>query len=70
MNDLLKVMKLDNSRGHILFQNTPAMLFPLEYPASETKGKANGGERPRAKKEILIFHKSKGTAELRDRTGF
>lgn len=49
MNDLLKVMKLDNSRGHILFQNTPAMLFPLEYPASETKGKANGGRTPKGK---------------------
>lgn len=61
MNDLLKVMNLDISRGHKLFQNTPAMLFPSEHPASDTNGKNQmRRECSRAKKEILIFHKSKG----------
>lgn len=61
MNDLLKFMKLDSNRGHILFQNTTAMLFPSEYTALETNGKSQMGRKClRAKKEILILHKVRG----------
>jgi hypothetical protein len=64
-------MRLDSSRGHTLSQNILAMFFPLQYPDSESDGKCQVGKVcPRATKEILIFHKSKGTAELRDRTVF